>query len=121
MRISDWSSDVCSSDLYSRARYHVGDFLLRPVGRITCATLRLDLYRAALVGKIVTDRGTIALHAFVHAEQPPMTIEIDTSGDEDGCQWSWPPTPAVPTRPPAPPPPAPPRSRPPTAPPPPTH
>src|SRR3546814_5948422 len=41
---------------YSRARYHVGDFLLRPVGRITCATLRLDLYRAALVGKIVTDR-----------------------------------------------------------------
>src|SRR3546814_11068778 len=81
MRISDWSSDVCSSDLYSRARYHVGDFLLRPVGRITCATLRLDLYRAALVGKIVTDRGTIALHAFVHAEQPHMTIEIETSGD----------------------------------------
>src|SRR3546814_18442039 len=29
-----------------------------------------------------------------------MTIEIETSGDEDGCQWSWHPTPAVSTRPP---------------------
>src|SRR3546814_13568285 len=84
---------------YSRARYHFCDFLLRPVGRITCATLRLDLYRAALVGKIVTDRGTIALHAFVHAEQPHMTIATETSGAEDGCQWPWHPTPAVSPRP----------------------
>src|SRR3546814_13337611 len=76
---------------YSRARYHVGDFLLRPVGRITCATLRLDLYRAALVGQIVTDRGTIAPHAFVHAEQPHMTIQLATSGDQDGRPCAWPP------------------------------
>src|SRR3546814_15326547 len=71
---------------YSRARYHVGDFLLRPVGRITCATLRLDLYRAALVGKIVTDSGIIALHAFVPAEHTHMTIKIETFAETDAGQ-----------------------------------
>ncbi|WP_213979847.1 hypothetical protein [Sphingomonas sp. dw_22] len=85
---------------YSRARYHVGDFLLQPVGRITGARLRLDLHRAELTGEVVTDRGAIRLRAFVHAEQPHMAIELETSGDEAGCAWTWHPTPAVSTRPP---------------------
>jgi hypothetical protein len=85
---------------YSRARYHVGDFLLQPVGRITGAKLRLDLHRAELSGEVTTDRGAIRLRAFVHAELPHMAIELETSGDEGGCAWTWHPIPAVSTRPP---------------------
>jgi len=85
---------------YSRARYHVGDFLLRPVGRITGARLRLDLHRAELVGELTTDRGAIRLRAFVQAERQYIAVELETSGDEAGCTWTWHPTPAVSTRPP---------------------
>src|SRR3546814_6121684 len=34
MRISDWSSDVCSSDLHRLTRRHVGDHAVRVVGDV---------------------------------------------------------------------------------------
>lgn len=85
---------------YSRARYHVGDLLLRPAGKVTATELRLDLYRAELTGEVTTDRGTIRFTAFVHAERPYMAIALETSGGEDAASWEWRPTPAVSTRPP---------------------
>jgi len=85
---------------YSRARYHVGDFRLRTVGKVLATQLRLDLYRAELTGTVTTDRGAVRLLGWVHADQPHMRIEIEPIGDEAGCTWEWHPTPAVSTRPP---------------------
>src|SRR3546814_15464970 len=42
MRISDWSSDVCSSDLFAERMPQRHDLRRRPVGRLDPAAGRLD-------------------------------------------------------------------------------
>src|SRR3546814_7938283 len=48
MRISDWSSDVCSSDLHSRNRRPA-----RPQNRLRCRQLRVRPRRNAGVGEVI--------------------------------------------------------------------
>lgn len=83
---------------YSRARYHVGDFQLHPVGKITSVDLRLDLWNAELRGTISTDRGKLELRALVDASQPLFMIENHRSAGERDAQWTWHPYKAETTR-----------------------
>lgn len=64
------------------ARLPVGRLLLTPVGKITGVDLRLDLWNAELRGKIITDRGELAITAFVHAEKSLLHLEVRPSSGE---------------------------------------
>jgi alpha-L-fucosidase 2 len=64
------------------ARLPVGKLLLTPVGAITGVDLRLDLWNAELRGKLVTDKGTIGIRLFVHAETSLLVLRTDPSAGE---------------------------------------
>jgi alpha-L-fucosidase 2 len=83
---------------YSRARYHVGDFQLHPVGKITAVDLRQDLWNAELRGSIITDQGKLELRAIVHATQPLFVIEVTRTKGEKDASWTWHPYKAETTR-----------------------
>jgi hypothetical protein len=83
---------------YSRARYHVGDFQLHPVGKITGVDLRQDLWNAELRGTVTTDRGQIELRAIVHSTLPLFIIEVTGSSGEEEANWTWHPYKAETTR-----------------------
>jgi alpha-L-fucosidase 2 len=83
---------------YSRARYHVGDFQLRPVGKITRVDLRQDLWNAELSGTITTDRGQLAIRAIVHSTQPVFMVDVNRTKGEEGAGWTWHPYKAETTR-----------------------
>ena len=84
---------------YSRARYHVGDFQLYPVGAIKSIEMRQALYDAELRGTLRTGRGQIRFRAFAHAVRPLMVIELEPSEGESECGWVWRPYPAETSRP----------------------
>ncbi|MGH2949207.1 MAG: glycosyl hydrolase family 95 catalytic domain-containing protein, partial [Solirubrobacteraceae bacterium] len=52
-----------------KARLPIGAFFLEPEDAITGVDLRLDLWNAELWGTVITDRGELALRAFIHAEK----------------------------------------------------
>ncbi|HEX8869432.1 MAG TPA: Tat pathway signal sequence domain protein, partial [Lentzea sp.] len=64
------------------ARLPVGRVLLTPVGKITGVDLRLDLWNAELRGKIITDRGELAVRSFIHAEKSLLHLEVRPSSGE---------------------------------------
>ena len=74
---------------YSRSRYHVGDFVLTPAGKITGVQMRLKLHDAELAGTIVTSEGTIRFKAFVHAERMIAVVDLETAPGESGAKWEW--------------------------------
>ena len=83
---------------YSRPRFTIGSFELKPVGKITGGTLRKDIWNAELSGTIQTDCGTIRLRHWVHADETAIVTELWTSPGETGCQWLWKPQKAESTR-----------------------
>ncbi len=74
---------------YYRARFYIGHFLLKPVGKITDGAMRLTLWDAEATGTIHTDRGSITWRAFVPTEENAMTIELTTTGQEHAFTWNW--------------------------------
>ncbi|MCY2990342.1 MAG: hypothetical protein NTY19_21060 [Planctomycetota bacterium] len=84
---------------YSRPRFTIGAFQFKPVGKIKGGAWRNDLWNAELTGTIQTDRGTIRLRHFVHADEMAIVTEIWTSPGEAGYQWTWQPHKAETTRP----------------------
>jgi hypothetical protein len=84
---------------YSRPRFTIGSFKLKPAGKIVGGTLRKDLWNAELTGTLRTDRGTIRLRHWVHADEMAIVTEIWASPGETGCQWEWVPHKAETTRP----------------------
>jgi alpha-L-fucosidase 2 len=74
---------------YSRSRYHVGDFLLTPVGRVTDLRMRLVLYDGELVGNVTTSVGSIDFIALVHATRMIALVDLRTSEGERNCRWEW--------------------------------
>ncbi|GLZ33629.1 hypothetical protein Lesp02_58170 [Lentzea sp. NBRC 105346] len=66
------------------ARLPVGRLLLTPVGKITGVDLRLDLWNAELRGTVVTDKGELAIRAFIHAEKSLLLLDVrPTSGERE--------------------------------------
>lgn len=82
----------------SRARYHVGDFLLNTVGTITDIDMRQDLYHAEIRGTLYTDAGSIDFRAFVPSGGESIIIQIKPDGGESDCHFAWEPTEAITTR-----------------------
>ncbi|MDX8149406.1 Tat pathway signal sequence domain protein [Lentzea sp. BCCO 10_0061] len=77
------------------ARLPVGRLLLTPVGQITGVDLRLDLWNAELRGKIVTDRGELAIRLFVHAEKSLLHLEVRPTGGERAVKLEFQPLDAL--------------------------
>lgn len=75
---------------YDRARLPIGHFLLRTDGRITGRTaMRLKLHDAMLTGTVQTDRGIVAIRAYVHADDMVLVVQFNASGGERNARWEW--------------------------------
>lgn len=77
---------------YTRSRLQVGSFYFPLKGDPNACNLRLDLYRATLVGKI----GDYEIKLFVHTHDPIISCEVKGA---DASAWRWAPAKAEPTRP----------------------
>src|SRR3546814_4732410 len=96
MRISDWSSDVCSSDLYAtalRELYRGGGSRSNAAGggmRAAAGNVALAV-EAALVLGVVDHPGVIDGHGidvtrlrWLHSDHPDVATAIDHAGEEIG-------------------------------------
>ena len=99
--VQDHRDNSYGSTPYSRPRLPIGHFTLEPVGEITAASMRLDLWNAELRGEVTTNEGRIGLHAVVHADEMAIMVQLDPSPGEEGSRWHWHPARAlsVPARP----------------------
>ncbi|MGP4007502.1 glycosyl hydrolase family 95 catalytic domain-containing protein [Streptomyces sp. 4N124] len=77
------------------ARLPVGNLLLHPVGTITGADLRLDLWNAEITGTLTTDKGTIRLRALVHNDRTLLLVTARADAGERNFRWEYVPSPAV--------------------------
>jgi hypothetical protein len=87
--VHDHADDTYGWTAYSRPRYQIGYFLLKPKGEITDCHLRLDLYNAELTGRINTSLGSLEIEHFVHRYDDVIYTKIKTSGGEEISGWEW--------------------------------
>src|SRR3546814_11937984 len=81
MRISDWSSDVCSSDLQSIdmvERLTIG----RDGGTVGDRD-RIGALHAAAIGAEAVDRAADVALAIVHAAEPQTALRVDGARSEE--------------------------------------
>src|SRR3546814_7296353 len=80
MRISDWSSDVCSSDLFAAQRLHDEVRDHAPIGRVHARAIGVEDPRhfdiQAMLTMIVEEQGFGAALAFVVAATQSDRIDI---------------------------------------------
>lgn len=69
---------------YSRTKYNIGDFYLKPVGRITGCEFTKDIWDAELTGTVITDAGRIHIRRFVHHEDMVIVTKVVPSEGETG-------------------------------------
>ncbi|MFB6962512.1 glycoside hydrolase family 95-like protein [Streptomyces sp. NPDC056309] len=81
--------------LFGLARLPIGHFTLEPVGTITGLDWRLGLRDAELTGTLTTDRGTLALRAFVHTSRSVLAVEVTPSEGERDFAWAFHPADAI--------------------------
>jgi hypothetical protein len=74
---------------YGTCRLPIGQFVLKPVGKIKKMHFRLDLWNAEAKGTIVTDQGSIQLQIIVAARQDMMVLKAVTSGKENAFSWDF--------------------------------
>lgn len=72
-----------------RGRLMVGSFILKTQGNITGCDWRLDIAKAELRGKVITDKGAIDIRAYVHASAPLFVIEATPEGGETIEKFQW--------------------------------
>lgn len=87
--VHDHRDDMWGWTAYSRPRFQLGYFSLRPAGKLTGCRWRKDLWNAELTGTITTDRGEIQIRHFVHAEDMAIVTELTPTAGEQGCNWTW--------------------------------
>lgn len=73
---------------FMNSRIPIGDFVLKPRGKILGGNMRLDLWNAEVRGTIQTDKGEIEFRAFTHTDQPVNVFESTSKGGEK-AEWSW--------------------------------
>lgn len=93
--VQDHRDNSHGSTPYSRPRLPIGHFTLEPVGEITGASMRLDLWNAELRGEVTTESGRIGFIAIVHSDEMAIMVQLDPSPGEEGCRWQWHPARAV--------------------------
>ncbi|MHC3467961.1 glycosyl hydrolase family 95 catalytic domain-containing protein [Streptomyces sp. 7R007] len=77
---------------WGTCRLPVGHLTLDPVGTVTAVDWRLSLWNAELTGTVTTDRGTLALSAFIHDGLLAARV---TAGGEERVRWTFHPEEAV--------------------------
>src|SRR3546814_10892073 len=91
MRISDWSSDVCSSDLADVELLTLADQLLHELGIADGVTLQLntlgdaetrEAWRAALVAHFEAHRGDLSEDSLARLDKNPLRI-LDSKDPRD--------------------------------------
>ncbi len=83
---------------YSRPRYQIGYFTIKPKGKITGCDLRQNIYNAELKGSIKTNLGKLKIEHFIHRFDDVIYTDIETSEDEELSGWKWYPFEAKPSR-----------------------
>ncbi len=96
--VQDHRDDSYGWPAYSRPRLQIGHFLLHPVGKLTGCSWRKDLWNAELRGTIETDKGTIQIRHFTHAEDMAIVTELTPSEGEKELHRTWHPVEAKSTR-----------------------
>ena len=96
--VHDHRDDTFGWPAYSRPRLNIGSFYLLPAGKLLDCAWRKNLWNAELTGDIVTDRGTIKIRHFVHAQDLAIVTELTTTGNEPPPTWTWKPEKAETTR-----------------------
>lgn len=76
-------------DLFAVPRLLTGHFALHPEGEITDGTMHLDIWNAETNAVITTTKGTIRLHAYVHANDMVMLVQTDATDGEKNFRWEW--------------------------------
>jgi alpha-L-fucosidase 2 len=71
-----------------RARLPIGQFFMKVNGTVKKINLRLDLLQATLLGTITTDKGAIALKAFVAATKDVIVLNTKETA-KDLFEWKW--------------------------------
>ncbi len=74
---------------YARCRLPIGQALLTPVGKITGAKLRTDLWNAETRGEITTDAGKILWRCFVPSQDEVIVLELTTTEGERGTTFCF--------------------------------
>lgn len=74
---------------YSRPRYQIGYFTIKPKGKITDCDLRQDIYNAELKGSINTSLGSLKIDHFIHRFDDVIFAEIEATGNEELADWQW--------------------------------
>ncbi len=77
------------SVMHYGCRLPIGHLLLTPMGKITDATFRTDLWNAQISGMITTDQGTIKLRCFVPSESDVIITQLTGTGLEMGAKISF--------------------------------
>ena len=74
--------------MHYRCRLPIGHLLITPVGRITAADFRTDLWNGEITGNLLTEGGTIRLRCFVPPDQNMIVLtwsgEKGEKGDDGG-------------------------------------
>jgi len=76
-----------ASSAYETSRLPIGQLLLTPVGTITRARLRNDLWNAEIRGEITTTSGTIAFRCFVPSDEEMIVVNMTTTGKEKTAKF----------------------------------
>lgn len=71
-----------ASSAYETSRLPIGQLLLRPVGDITNATVRCDIWNAEIRGELTTALGTISFRCFVPSNDELIVVTLNTTGGE---------------------------------------
>jgi len=87
--IHDHADQTYGWTAYSRPRFQIGYFLLKPKGKIISCDLRQDIYNAELTGSIITSFGILKIDHFVHRHDDIIYTSVETSGNEVLSGWDW--------------------------------
>jgi hypothetical protein len=78
--------------MYEFPRLDIGRLALRPAGKITGGTLRVDLWNAELTGTITTDRGELKLRAVILRDRMAHRIDVNSTERDAAGQplaYTW--------------------------------
>jgi alpha-L-fucosidase 2 len=72
--------------ILARPRLPIGRFEVRTAGALTGGEARLGLWDAEWRATLRTERGSLAVRSYVHAERPVLLIELAPAGGERAAQ-----------------------------------
>jgi alpha-L-fucosidase 2 len=75
--------------LYSHPRLPIGRMILKTNGKITGASMDLDIYNAEASGIIRTSSGSVRFKALAVSGINIIYVEAEGSGGENGIRWKW--------------------------------